>query len=115
MTRRMECLSYKERLRQLELFSLRKKRLWRDLIAAFQCLKGACRKEGDRLFSKACCDRTKNNGFKPGEGRFRLYIRTKFFTVRVVKHWNRSPREVAEIPSLETFKVKLDERLSNLL
>ncbi|KFQ13584.1 hypothetical protein N330_13462, partial [Leptosomus discolor] len=55
------------------------------------------------------------NGFKLKEGRFRLDLRKKFFTVRVVKHWNRLPREVLEAPSLETFKSRLDGALSNLL
>jgi len=49
------------------------------------------------------------------EGRFRLDIRKKFFTLRVVKHWNRLPREVVEAPSLETFKTRLDGALSNLV
>ncbi|KFQ09963.1 hypothetical protein N330_09141, partial [Leptosomus discolor] len=55
------------------------------------------------------------NGFKIKEGRFRLDIRKKFFTMRVVKHWNRLPREVGEAPSLETFKVRPDWALSNLI
>jgi len=46
---------------------------------AFQCLKGAYTKHGDNLFSKACCDRTKSNGFKLRDGRFRLDVRKKFF------------------------------------
>ncbi|KFQ87434.1 hypothetical protein N337_02700, partial [Phoenicopterus ruber ruber] len=55
------------------------------------------------------------NGFKLKEGRFRLDIRRKFFTMRVVKHWNRLPREVADAPSLATLKVRLDGALGNLV
>ncbi|KFR08996.1 hypothetical protein Y956_03873, partial [Nipponia nippon] len=55
------------------------------------------------------------NGFKLKEGRFRLDIRKAFFTMRVVKHWHRLPREVVDAPSLETFKARLDGALSNLI
>ncbi|KFR15491.1 hypothetical protein N306_06009, partial [Opisthocomus hoazin] len=55
------------------------------------------------------------NGSKLREGRFRLDKRKKFFTVRVVKPWNRLPREVVEAPSLEIFKAGLDGALSNLV
>jgi len=82
---------------------------------AVRYLKGACRKDEDNLFSKACCDRTRGDGFKLREGRFRLVIRKKFFTVGVVKDWNGLPREVVEAPSLETFKTRLDGALSNLV
>ncbi|KGL99727.1 hypothetical protein N301_03667, partial [Charadrius vociferus] len=54
------------------------------------------------------------NSFKLKEERFRLDIRKKFFTLRVVRHWNRLPREV-DAPSLEAFKARLDGALSNLV
>jgi len=115
MIQGLEHLSYEERLRELGLFSLQKRKLQGDLTAAFQYLKGAYRKDGGNLFSKTCCDRTKSNGFKLREGRFRLNIRKKFFTLRVVKSWNGLPRELLEAPSLEKFKAKLDGALSNLI
>jgi len=67
--RGQEHLFYEGRLRELGLFSLKKRRLLADLIAAFQYLKEAYRKDGDNLFSRACCDRTRSNDFKLREGR----------------------------------------------
>ena len=111
----MEHLSYEETLKELGLFSLEKRRLWGDLIAAFQYLKGAYKKDGDRLFSRSSSNKTKGNGFKLKEERFRLDIRKKFFTVRVVKHWHRLPGEVGDAPSLETSKARLDGAVSTLI
>jgi len=111
----MEHLSCEERLKELGLFRLEKRRLQRDLTVAFQYLKGASKKDGDRLFSKVSCDRTRTNGFKLREGSFRLDIRKKSFIMGVVKDRKSSPREVVEAPSLETFKARLDRALSNLI
>ena len=82
---------------------------------AFQYLMGAYWRDGDNLSSKVYCDRTRSNGFKLMEGRFRLNIRKKCFTMRVVKHCIRLLREVVEAPSLETFKARWEGVLSNLV
>ena len=68
-----------------------------------------------RLFTKAHSDRTRGNSFKLKEGRFRSDIRKKYFTMRMVWHWNRLPREAVDAPSLEVFKARLDRALSNLM
>jgi len=65
--------------RELGLFSLEKRRLQGDLTADFQYLKRAYRKDGETIFSRICCDRTRSNGFKLKEGRCRLDIRKNFF------------------------------------
>jgi len=67
----VEHLSYEERLRELGLFSLQKTRFLSHLVAAFQHLNGACKKAGEGLFTRAWSARTRGNGFKMKEGRFR--------------------------------------------
>ena len=57
----------------------------------------------------------RGNSFKLTEGRFRLDVRKKFFTMRVVRHWTTLPREAVAAPSLEGFKARLDRALSNLV
>ncbi|KAK4821287.1 hypothetical protein QYF61_017651 [Mycteria americana] len=109
MVRGLEHLSYEERLREL-----RREGSEETLLRPFTTDRELRRKVGERLFTKACSDRTRGNGFKLKEGRFRLDIRKKFFTMRVVGHWNQLPREVVDAPSLDVFKVRLDGALSNL-
>jgi len=67
------------------------------------------------ILSFLCSDRTRGNGCKLTEGRFRLDIRKKFFPMRVVKHWTRLPREAVSAPFLAVFKARLDGALSNLV
>ena len=68
-----------------------------------------------RLFSVVCSNRTRSNGLKLVNRRFCTNMQKNFFTVRVMEHWNRLPREVVDSPSLEIFRTRLDAYLCSLL
>ncbi|KAK4829678.1 hypothetical protein QYF61_005971 [Mycteria americana] len=65
-----------------------------SVLLAFHYLKGAYKKDGDRLLSRACYDRTRGNSLKLKQGGFRLDLRKKFFMRRVVRHWHRCPERL---------------------
>ena len=115
MVKGLKGKTYKEPLRSLGLFTLEKRRLRGHLIAVYNFLKGNSRGGGAALLSLVTSDRTRGNGMKPCQGKFRLDIRKRVFTERVVGPWNRLPREVVTAPSLSGFKEGLDDGLSHMV
>ncbi|KGL76718.1 hypothetical protein N309_05699, partial [Tinamus guttatus] len=109
----LEHLSYEERLIELGLFSLEKRRLRRDFIHMYKYLKGECKEDGDKLFSVVASGKrwTNGNGYKLKHRKFNLHMGKNFFTMRVTEPWNRLPREAVESPSLEIFQTSLDATL----
>jgi len=111
----LEHLSYEERLRELGLFSLKKRRLRGDLTNAYTYMNGGCQEDGARLCPVVLSNMTRGKRHKLKHRKFRLNMRKNFFPLRVTEHWNRLPREVVQSPSLEIFKTRLDKVLCSLL
>jgi len=115
MVRGLEHLSYEERLREMGLFSLEKRRLQGDLRNADKYLQGGCQEDEARLFSVVPSNRTRGNGHKLKQRKFQLNMRKNFVPLRVTEPWPRLPREAVESPCLEILKTRLDKVLYSLL
>jgi len=114
MIRGLKHLCCEERLRVGAVQPAEEKALER-LYNSLPVPRGAYKKAGEGLFTRAYSDRTRGHGFKLKEAGFRLEIRKKFFTRRLVRPRNRLPRKAVDAPSLEAFKARLDGALSNLI
>lgn len=86
-----------------------------ETLQSLSVPEGGCRRPGEEFCARACVDSTRKNDFQLEESRFRLDIRTKFFTVVVVRQWTTLPREVVDDCSLEVLKVRQDKALSHLV
>lgn len=115
MMRGLEHLSCKEKLRELGLFSLEKRRVQRDLIETFQCLKGAHKKDGDKYFIRACCDTTRGNGFKPKVERFRLDIKKTTFYDESGETMEQAAQRGERYPICRNIQGQVDGPLRNLM
>jgi len=115
MMRALEHLCYEKRLRELGLFSVKRRRLRGDLLYAHKYLKDGCQEDGAILLSVVPSDRTRGNRHKQKHRKFRLNMRKNFFTLRMTEPWNRLPRGVVESPSLEILKTHLNVVLCSLL
>jgi len=115
MMKGLDHMSYDERLRELGLFHLEKRRPGGNLIDVYKHLKGGCKEEGAKFLSLVPSDRTRGDGHKLKHRRFPLNTRKPFSAVRATECWNRLPGEVVESPSLEILKIFLDMALGNLL
>lgn len=104
-------MSNEERLRKLGLSNYEKRRLRGDLVAPCSFLSRENGEGGADLCSIITDDRIQGNGTKLHHRRFRLDIRKKLFTVRVVKNWNSLPRDVIDASSSSVFKRHLDDVL----
>ncbi|GAB0190846.1 hypothetical protein GRJ2_001549900 [Grus japonensis] len=113
MVKGLKGKTYEEQLRSLGLLRLEKRRS--DLMTVYNFLKGGSRRGGADLLSLVTSDRTQGNGMKLRQRKFRLDIRKRFFTERVVSHWNRLPKEVVMAPRLSEFKEHLDDALSHMV
>ena len=106
---------YEERLSELGLFSLKRRRIRGKLIECFKILKGFDNVNHSELFTFDPNIRTRNNGMKLKGRHVYLDVTKNFFTNDVISHWNQLPESVVQSSTITTFKSRLDDYMSNSL
>lgn len=111
MVKGLEGKACEEWLRVLGLLGLERRRLRADLVAVCNFLMRGRGEGGAGLISLVSGDRMRGDGLKLHVGKFRLDIRKTLFTERMIKHWNKLPKEAVMVPGLLVFKNHLDDAL----
>jgi len=111
----LEGIFCEEWLRILGLSSVERRRLRCNHIALYSFLRRGSGKGGAELYCLVSSDRTRGNSSKLCQWRFRLDVRKRFFTKRMIKHWNRISREVVSVSYLSVFQRLLDKTLKSML
>ena len=110
-----EHLPCEKRLRDLDLFSLEKRRMSRDLMQIYKYLKLWGAKRRDQTFFSSGWSQDKEKWLELKHRKIQTNVHKNLFTVRVTEHWNWLPRGVVESPSLKILKACLDALLCNLV
>lgn len=113
MIPRLRNKSYEERLSELNLFSLAKRRLRGDLIEVFKIFKGYSNLNPNDFFTIDDTNYTRNNGYKIKGKRFRSHEAKHFFFNRVVNIWNGLPSNIVNCSTIDSFKNHVDKYLKS--
>ena len=105
-------LEYRERLRELNMFSLERRFVRGDMIELYKMFSGSDYMDVGTFFTLETENRTRGHEKKIRKQSCRLDLRKYFFSHRVVDFWNALPREVVSSSSLNVFKKRLDEFMS---
>lgn len=102
-------LPYEERLKRLNMFSLKDRRIRGDLIETFKILNNIDKINYENLFEFSPQSVTRNNGLKLNKQRFNTDLRKNYFNIRVVDYWNKLPASVVQAKTIPAFKSKVDK------
>ncbi len=102
-------LTYKERLKRLDMFSLKDRRIRGDLVETYIILNYIDNVNVDIFFELTSQLTTRNNGLKLKGQRFNTDLRKNYFNVRVINFWNKLPATVVQANTMATFKARLDK------